>query len=116
MLQEGKAHYSPAAKRCPGPASPQFDQILAWLFGGHVDGGAGRPRSRRVVRSHRDVIRGAAFQALDDSGRLITHSPVHIGCVFPSASAPVPQLKKGNQAEPQASTRKTRPTPARGFR
>lgn len=44
------SHYSPGTGGDQVRGQSQW--ILAWLFGGDVDGGAGRPRSRRVVRPH----------------------------------------------------------------
>lgn len=48
---------------------------LTRLPGGHVDGGAGGARPRRVVRLDREVVERTAPQVGDLRGRLISESP-----------------------------------------
>lgn len=87
-----------------------FEGVLAWFFGGHVDSGAGWSCPSSVIRPHWDVICGAAFEPEDNSRRLISYGSLHTRNVFPFTSTPVPQLKS-NKTEPQKWAQKTWQTP-----
>lgn len=98
LKEEEEEDYSAEIKDEPCADSGRLHQILAWLFGGDIDGAARRPRSSGVIRPHQNVIRGAAFHTADDSRCLISHSPLHTGHILFLTSTPVPELK-GTRAE-----------------